>query len=145
MRTIASLAATAILLCAPFGFSLAQNAPDSGTSAAPATTAAPATPAAPAAPAAPAPAAQTPPANAAEQANSPAANPPAPNTPTAKAPAATTDNTPKDNTPKTRKKRAAGTARRQEVEKSIESGTVPSRYRSSVPKEYQQYIPFSKD
>jgi len=34
--------------------------------------------------------------------------------------------------------------RRQEIERSISSGTVPSRYRSSVPKEYQQYIPFDK-
>jgi hypothetical protein len=34
--------------------------------------------------------------------------------------------------------------RRQEIDKSIDSGTVPSRYRSSVPKEYQHYIPFAK-
>ena len=32
----------------------------------------------------------------------------------------------------------------QEVESSVESGTVPTRYRSSVPKEYQQYIPFGQ-
>ncbi len=34
--------------------------------------------------------------------------------------------------------------RQQEVDKSVESGTVPSRYRSSVPKQYHQYIPFAK-
>jgi hypothetical protein len=34
--------------------------------------------------------------------------------------------------------------RQQEIDKSIDSGTVPSRYRSRVPKEYQQYVPFSK-
>jgi hypothetical protein len=35
--------------------------------------------------------------------------------------------------------------RRQEIDKSIKSGTVPSRYRNSIPKEYQQYIPFEKN
>ena len=137
MRTIASLAATAILLCAPFGFALAQNAPDPGAPAAPSTTAAPAAPAAPVAPAAPAPAAQAPPANA-PPAQSP--NPPATNAPSANLPATTTDNA-----TKTKKKKATGVTRRREIEKSIDSGTVPSRYRSSVPKEYQHYIPFSKD
>jgi hypothetical protein len=34
--------------------------------------------------------------------------------------------------------------RQQEIDKSIDSGTVPKRYRSSVPKEYQQYVPFAK-
>jgi hypothetical protein len=34
--------------------------------------------------------------------------------------------------------------RQQEIDKSVQSGTVPSRYRSQVPKEYQQYIPFEK-
>jgi hypothetical protein len=34
--------------------------------------------------------------------------------------------------------------RQQEIDKSIDSGTVPARYRKQVPKEYQQYIPFSK-
>ncbi len=31
-----------------------------------------------------------------------------------------------------------------EVDKSVDSGTVPAKYRSSVPKEYQQYVPFAK-
>jgi hypothetical protein len=34
--------------------------------------------------------------------------------------------------------------REQEINHSISSGTVPSRYRSQVPKAYQQYIPFEK-
>jgi hypothetical protein len=127
MRTIASLAATAILICLPLGAALAQNASDRNAPTSPPETAAPAAPAA-------APAVQTPQADApAQSANPPSSNPPA----------TITDNTAK-NTPKTRKK-TAGMTRRQEIQKSIDSGTVPSRYRSSVPKEYQHYIPFSKD
>jgi hypothetical protein len=34
--------------------------------------------------------------------------------------------------------------RQQEIDHSIDTGTVPARYRSSVPKQYQQYIPFDK-
>jgi hypothetical protein len=150
MWTIASFAATAILLCAPFGFALAQNTPDSGSSAAPATTTAPSTAAAPAPPA---PAAETAPPNApapeAQSVNPTAVNPTAPNPPSAGAPAAAEgtpkDTAAKDTASKTKKKKAAGITRRHEIERSIESGTVPSRYPSSVPKEYQQYIPFSKD
>jgi hypothetical protein len=145
VRTIACLAATAVLLCARFGFALAQNTPDSGAPAAPAT--APSTAATPAT-AAPVPAAETQPANApapaAQSATSPAANPPSANAPAA-ADSTPNDSTAKDITQKTKKKKATGITRRHEIEKSIESGTVPSRYRSSVPKEYQQYIPFSKD
>ncbi|WP_024516678.1 hypothetical protein [Bradyrhizobium sp. Tv2a-2] len=128
MRIMASLAATAILLSAPLVAVLAQSAPDSGTPAAPAE-AAPA-PVAPAAPAVQTPTAN-PPASTTEAAGPAAANPPA-----ARA---------SDNTPKTKKKKAAGMTRRQEIDRSIDTGTVPSRYRSSVPKEYQQYIPFSKN
>jgi hypothetical protein len=66
---------------------------------------------------------------------------PAPATdPAATPPAATADKG-----AATRKKRAAKKmTRQQEIDKSIESGTVPSRYRSSVPPEYQQYVPFAK-
>jgi hypothetical protein len=139
MRTLVLLAAAAILVCAPHGFALAQNAPDSAGAAAPATT-----PPSAGAPASAAP----PPANAAAPAAQSATSPPA-SPPSADAPAAADssikDGTTKDSTQKSRKKKTAGTTRRHEVEKSIESGTVPSRYRSSVPKEYQQYIPFSKD
>ena len=46
--------------------------------------------------------------------------------------------------PATRKKKPAKMTRQQEIDRSIDRGTVPARYRSSVPKEYQQYIPFDK-
>jgi outer membrane biosynthesis protein TonB len=62
--------------------------------------------------------------------------------PAATPPTATT--TTATDTPTKKKKPAKKMSRRQEIDRSIDSGTVPSRYRSSVPKEYQQYIPFSK-
>jgi hypothetical protein len=34
--------------------------------------------------------------------------------------------------------------RQQEIDRSIDSRTVPARYRNSVPKEYHQYIPFER-
>ncbi|KPG00408.1 hypothetical protein IP86_07005 [Rhodopseudomonas sp. AAP120] len=34
--------------------------------------------------------------------------------------------------------------RREEIHHAIDTRTVPERYRSSVPKEYQKYIPFAK-
>ncbi|WP_316165613.1 MULTISPECIES: hypothetical protein [unclassified Bradyrhizobium] len=43
-----------------------------------------------------------------------------------------------------KKKRTRTTSTRKEVEDSLRSGTVPSRYRSRVPKEYQKYIPFHR-
>jgi hypothetical protein len=43
-----------------------------------------------------------------------------------------------------KKKPAKKMTRQQEIDQSIDSGTVPSRYRSSVPQEYQQYVPFAK-
>jgi hypothetical protein len=44
-------------------------------------------------------------------------------------------------TPKTAKKKSA---KKSETDQSIESGTVPKRYKSSVPKEYHHLIPFAK-
>jgi hypothetical protein len=35
--------------------------------------------------------------------------------------------------------------RREEIQHMIDTRKVPERYRSSVPKEYQKYIPFAKD
>lgn len=105
---------------------MAQNAPATGSD----TTAAPA----------PAPAATTP---------EPAATTPAPAaTTTAPAattsvPAATAPATTQNDQP-TKKKKTTKMTRQQEIDRSIDSGTVPSRYRKQVPKEYQQYIPFSK-
>jgi hypothetical protein len=119
MKRLSSIATVALFMCLPAGFVLAQNAPAGSDQQAPAAAPAPAEPA----PAAPAPAASPAPA-----APAPAASP------------TTTENKP---TATKKKKRTAGTSRK-EIDHSIESGTVPSRYRSQVPKEYQQYIPFAK-
>lgn len=93
-----------------------------------------------ASPAAPAPAAAPEPA-----APAPAASPAPANSPSASAPPA---ETPASDAPKktaTKKKKSGTTmTRQQEIDHSIDSGTVPSRYRSQVPKEYQQYISFDK-
>ena len=43
-----------------------------------------------------------------------------------------------------KKRKPATMTRQQEIDRSIDRGTVPARYRSSVPKEYHQYIPFDK-
>lgn len=43
-----------------------------------------------------------------------------------------------------KRKPAKQMTRQQELDKSIDSGTVPARYRRQVPKEYQQYVPFDK-
>jgi hypothetical protein len=120
------VAAAAVAVCVPGGLLMAQNAPSVGSD----TTTAPA-----AAPAAttPAPAATT---------AAPAATTPAPAA-TTSAPAATAPATTQNDQP-AKKKQTAKMTRQQEIDKSIDSGTVPSRYRKQVPKEYQQYIPFSK-
>ncbi|QOZ54930.1 hypothetical protein [Bradyrhizobium sp. CCBAU 53338] len=62
------------------------------------------------------------------------------------APAATTDNStaPAGSKKSAEKKPKKKMTRQQEIDHSIDSGTVPARYRSSVPKQYQQYIPFEK-
>ena len=43
-----------------------------------------------------------------------------------------------------KKKKAVRMTRQQEIDRSVDRGTVPARYRNSVPKEYHQYIPFDK-
>ncbi|MHC4041279.1 hypothetical protein [Bradyrhizobium sp. 23AC] len=66
---------------------------------------------------------------------------------TTAAPSATTDTSsqPTDSKKSASKKPAKKKmTRRQEIDHSVDSGTVPARYRSSVPKQYQQYIPFDK-
>jgi hypothetical protein len=123
------VAAAAVAVCVPAGLLMAQNAPAPGSD----TTAAPA----------PAPAATTP----APAATTPAATTPAPaattSAPATTAPAATVPATTQNDQP-AKKKKTAKMTRQQEIDKSIDSGTVPSRYRKQVPKEYQQYVPFSK-
>jgi hypothetical protein len=59
-------------------------------------------------------------------------------------PAATSAATASEPAAPKQKKKTAKMSRQQEIDRSIESGTVPARYRSSVPKQYQQYIPFEK-
>ena len=107
-------AAAAVFICVPAGVLLAQSTPNTATGTA-------ATPAPTTTPASTAP--TTP----------PASTPPAATT-------TTTDQAPTG----TKKKKPVKMTRQQEIDKSIDSGTVPERYRKSVPKEYQQYIPFAK-
>ena len=123
------VAAAAVFVCVPAGVLMAQNTPNAGaeTATQPAPTPAPAATAPP--PAATAPEA-TPPAAAAPTAAAPA--------PAVAAPATTTTER------TTKKKKSAKMTRQQEIDRSIDSGTVPARYRRSVPKEYQHYIPFAK-
>ena len=122
------VAAAAVAVCVPAGLLMAQNAPATGSD----TTAAPAPAPAPAA-TTPEPAATTP---------APAATTSAPAA-TTSAPAATAPATTQNDQP-AKKKKTAKMTRQQEIDRSIDSGTVPSRYRKQVPKEYQQYVPFSK-
>jgi hypothetical protein len=119
----AALAAAAIAFL-PADVGLAQNAPDAGKEKTTETPSAAPAPAA-AAPTATAPATTTPTTTA---------------PPTAAAPAASTT----DSAKAPRKKKVAKMTRQQEIDRSLDRGTVPARYRSSVPKEYQQYIPFDK-
>ena len=65
------------------------------------------------------------------------------------APAATSTAAPETTAPEKekvapKKKKPARMTRQQEIDRSVDRGTVPARYRSSVPKEYHQYIPFDK-
>ena len=59
-------------------------------------------------------------------------------------PAATSAATATEPVAPKKKNKTAKMSRQQEIDKSIEGGTVPARYRRSVPKQYQQYIPFEK-
>jgi hypothetical protein len=65
------------------------------------------------------------------------------------APAATSTAAPETAAPEKdkaapKKKKPAKMTRQQEIDRSVDRGTVPARYRNSVPKEYHQYIPFDK-
>ena len=115
---LAASAALALMLQTPLA--LAQGAPAAATT--PPAAAATTPPAATTAPAASTPAAT--------------ATPPA-TTDTSTAPAGANKSAEK----KPAKKKMT---RQQEIDHSIDSGTVPARYRNSVPREYQRYIPFEK-
>jgi len=71
---------------------------------------------------------------------------PATGTGTAAAPATATpeSTTAEKEKPAPKKKKPAKLTRQQEIDRSIDRGTVPARYRSSVPKEYHHHIPFDK-
>jgi hypothetical protein len=88
-----------------------------------------------------APAAETGAPAAAPAAPAPAATPAPAASPSAAAPPASGD---KSDKKAAAKKKSGKMTRQQEIDRSIESGTVPSRYRSQVPKEYQQYVPFDR-
>lgn len=61
------------------------------------------------------------------------------------APAATESSQPSDSRKSASKKQPKKKmTRQQEIDHSVDTGTVPARYRRSVPKQYQQYIPFDK-
>jgi hypothetical protein len=79
------------------------------------------------------------------------AAPPTAAAPEAKAPESkapenkTTENTaPEKEKAAPKKKKPARMTRQQEIDRSVDRGTVPARYRNSIPKEYHQYIPFDK-
>lgn len=118
------LAATAALaLLAQTPLALAQGTPPAGGTAAPAATTT-------------APAATT---------TAPAATTTTPTATTSTPSATDTSSQPSDSKKSASKKPAKKKmTRQQEIDHSIDSGTVPARYRSSVPKQYQQYIPFDK-
>ena len=127
---LAASAALALMLQTPLA--LAQGAPAAGETppAAATTTPPPAStpPAATTAPAATSAPAATATPNAATETSSPSAG--------AKKSA---EKKPANSTNKSKKM-----TRQQEIDHSIDTGTVPARYRRDVPREYQQYIPFDK-
>jgi hypothetical protein len=127
MKKLSRLAAAtaALMLMSCSSHALAQTTPATGDD----TAAPPANPAPPAATTEPA-ATTTP------DATQPDPNP----STTEKAASSTTEKA----APKKKKTAAKKRTRQQEIEHSIATGTVPARYRSSVPKQYQQYIPFAK-
>ena len=68
---------------------------------------------------------------------------PAATTSTAPSTAQSDSTTPDQAAPK-KKKTTKKMTRQQEIDHSIDTDTVPARYRSSVPKEYQHSVPFEK-
>jgi len=64
--------------------------------------------------------------------------------PTATSTAAPETTAPEKEKAAPKRKKPAKMTRQQEIDRSVDRGTVPARYRNSVPKEYHQYIPFDK-
>jgi len=114
-RLVVAASAAALVLL-PAGVALAQGAPSGGTAPAAASTAAP-------------------------EAKAPENKAPENKAPENKA----SENTaPEQEKAAPKKKKPAKMTRQQEIDRSVDRGTVPARYRNSVPKEYHQYIPFDK-
>jgi hypothetical protein len=137
VMTIRSFAAILALVvaCLQAGPLQAQSAPASDPAATPAPAASPAPSASPApapSPAAAAPSDATSPPPAAAATDKTGAN-------EGKAAAST-----EPAKPKSPKRVRISAQTRHEIEHSLKTGTVPSRYRSQVPKEYQKYIPFER-
>ena len=116
IRILPTAVAT-IVACLQAGPLLAQSTPGSDTAPMPAPVASPAPAASPAS--APTPAAAAP----------------------STSPATAGDETAK---PKSPKRIRISAQTRHDIAHSLKTGTVPSRYRSQIPKEYQRYIPFEK-
>lgn len=125
MQRLCFIATVVTIVSSTAGGALAQTAPAGGTAPAAGAAAAPAATAAP-----------------------PADKPVATTAPADKPAAATTDKPadPKKEAAESKKKKTASKkmTRQQEIDKSIDSGTVPSRYRSQVPKQYHHLIPFDR-
>lgn len=124
-------AAALMVACLQAGPLLAQSAPDAATTPAPAASPDPSATPAPS-PATTAPSAGTSAAPAAASTDKSGAN---------EGKAAASAEPAKPKSPK-RVRISAQT--RHEIEHSLKTGTVPSRYRSQVPREYQKYIPFAR-
>ena len=125
IRNLLTAAAMAVA-CLPAGPLLAQSAPAPETATPPAPAASPV----PAATPAPSPTAVAP----ATPSTSPAAD-------KGEGKAAASVEPAK---PKAPKQIRISAQTRHEIAHSLKTGTVPSRYRSQIPKEYQKYIPFER-
>ena len=114
-------ASAAALVFLPAGVALAQGAPGGGTAPPATSTAAP-------------------------EAKAPENKAPENKAPENKAPenTAAQNTAPEKEKMAPKKKKPARMTRQQEIDRSVDRGTVPARYRNSVPKEYHQYIPFDK-
>jgi hypothetical protein len=121
MKTYSRMAiATVLIACLQAAAAHAQTAPAIDTTATPAPAASPAPAGATVPPAA------TSPAAASTDKAGPSANT-----------AATESSTPQA-------KKSGKMSTQQQIEHALKTRTVPARYRSQVPKEYQKYIPFEK-
>jgi hypothetical protein len=116
LSSVVVAAWAASLVFVPAGVALAQGAPSGGTAPAATSTAAP-------------------------EAKAPENKAPENKAPENKA---SENRAPEREKAASKKTKPATMTRQQEIDRSVDRGTVPARYRNSVPKEYHQYIPFDK-